>query len=406
MNTTNTGFSRARQTIRNLLKSARARWKITAAVAGAVLAALAFMLPGEKPAPAPERTESSHAADSVVVLDSTARRLAGIEVLAATAQGPSSLTANGTITYDANRVSMISSRVDARVVTVRADLGQAVSAGSVLAILASAEVGRTRGDLERAQANLDIARRNLERERRLFAQQITPQKELLEAEGLYRSALADVQSARASLSAVGAAGGNGGTFSLSTPINGVVVERNASPGQSVGPSTNLFIVADLRELWITVDVYEKDLPRIREGAAATVLPVALNGESFMGRVTYAGGIVDTASRTFKVRVEVANSNLRLRPGMFAQVRIATVGGGTQGSLSIPETAIQDINGRPAVFLQDGPAGRYVARTVAVGQKNGDGTITVAGIQAGELVVVKGAFQLKSELTKASFAEDE
>ena len=345
--------------------------------------------------------------DTIVRLDSVAQRLAGIEIISVTPTSTSELTANGTITYDADRVSVISSRVDAHIVAVRADLGQSVGVGGLLAILESAEVGQTRGELDRARANVEIARRNYEREERLFREQISPQKEMLDAEAAYRSAEADYRSAASKLRAIGAAEGQGGVFSLRSPISGTIVERHASPGLTVGPATNLFTVADLRNVWITVDVYEGDLTRVQRGAAATVLPTALSGESFLGRVTYAGGVVDAASRTFKVRVDVANSNFRLRPGMFALVKIATPIAATGGSIAIPEVAVQDLDGRQVVFLASASPEVFIARTVKTGSARGDGSIVVtSGLSGGERLVTKGAFQLKAELTKASFSGDE
>jgi cobalt-zinc-cadmium efflux system membrane fusion protein len=318
---------------------------------------------------------------------------------------------NGSITFDANRVSVISSRAEGRVLSVRADLGQAVGAGAVLATVQSAEVGATRGDLERARVGVDVARRNYEREQRLFAEQITPQKEMLEAEAAFRTAQADYNSAVSKLGAIGATDGSGATFGLVTPVSGTIVDRNASPGQVVGPTTNLFTVADLRHVWITVDVYEKDLARVHQGAHASVVPSALSSESFPGRVTYAGGIVDSATRTFKVRVEVENAALRLRPGMFAQVRIQTPATGGASVIVVPEIAVQDLNGKPVVFVAAGgiagATGRYVVRFVTVGPRVGDGTMVITdGLRAGERIVGKGAFQLKAELTKASFGDED
>lgn len=342
--------------------------------------------------------------DTIVTLDSTAQRLAGIEIIPVIPGTAGELSANGIFTYDADRVSVISSRVDAHIVAVRADLGQSVGVGGLLAILESAEVGQTRGELERARSNVEIARRNYEREERLFREQISPQKEMLDAEATYRSAEADYRSAAAKLRAMGAVGGQGGVFDLRSPIGGTVVERHASPGLTVGPSTNLFTVADLRNVWITVDIYEGDLHRIQAGAAATVLPTSLGGESFLGRVTYAGGVVDAASHTFKVRVDVANSNFRLRPGMFALVKIATTGSGTPGdAVAVPEVAVQELNGRQVVFVATAKPGVFVARTVTTGVSRADGTTPiVSGLSGGERLVVKGAFQLKAELTKATF----
>ena len=349
-------------------------------------------------------------ADSVVTLDSTAMRLAGIEMQALVPSSQAELVANGTITYDANRVSVIASRAEGRLVSVRADLGQAVRAGTVLAILESPEVGGVRGDLERARATVEIARKNYDREKRLYEEQISPQKELLDAEATLRTAEADHASALTRLRALGAASGDGATFGLATSVSGTVVERNASPGQTVGPSTNLFTVADLGHVWITVDVYEGDLVRVRHGATATVAPTAFPGQMFPGRVTYAGGVIDTTSRTFKVRVDVDNPGHRLRPGMFAQVRIeaprdAKTDAPAPSVLTVPEVAMQELNGRQVVFVAAGTPGRFVARTITTGARAGNGTITVTqGLSAGERIVVKGAFQLKAELTKTTFGE--
>jgi cobalt-zinc-cadmium efflux system membrane fusion protein len=345
--------------------------------------------------------------DSVVTLDTTAQRLAGVELLTISSSNSSTLTANGTITFDANLVSVISSRAEGRISEVRTDLGQKVRAGEVLATAQSAEVGATRGDLERARVGVDVARRNFEREKRLFAEQITPQKELLEAEGAFRTAEADFKSAESKLRALGATSGEGASFGLATPVSGTVVERNASPGQVVGPTTNLFTVADLRRVWITVDVYEGDLARVLQGAKVSVVPSALASEAFPGRVTYAGGVVDSSTRTFKVRVDVNNAALRLRPGMFARVDIETPVTGGAGAIVVPEIAVQELGGKQIVFVAQDVPGRYIARAVTLGPRAGQGTVVVAtGLQPGDRIAVKGAFQLKAELTKASFGSEE
>ena len=252
-----------------------------------------------------------------------------------------------------------------------------------------------------------MAQRNNEREKRLYEESISSQKEMLEAENAYRTAQADLKGTRSKLRALGAATARGGTFGLASPISGVIVERHATPGQIVGPETDLFTVADLRHVWITVDLYETDFGRVRNGAPAQVMPSALPADTFPGKVTFAGGIVDSVSRTLKVRVQVENESQRLRPGMFAQVRIATPRKVTHGSLAVPELAVQDLNGTPVVFVATPQPGRFAVRRVTVGGRTGGGMLSVRdGLRPGERVAVKGAFQLKAELTKASFEEDE
>lgn len=350
--------------------------------------------------------------DSIVTLDSTALGLAGIQLAPVVPTGSGGLVANGTITYDANHVSVVAPRAEGHVVAVRADLGSHVGAGTVLAMIESREVGQARGELARARASLEVAQNNYERERRLYAESISSQKEMLEAQGAYKTALAEYDGALTQISGLGAQGGEGGMYGLTSPLSGTVVDRDVMPGQIVGPSTNLFTVADLRHVWITVDVYESDIPRVRTGAPATVVTRAMPGATFRGRVSYAGGVVDTSTRTLRVRVEVENAGQRLRPGMYAEVHIetpqvASAAASDGHAVVVPDLAVQDVNGKPSVFVPAGAPGRFVVRMVTVGPTAGGGRVTILkGLRRGDTVVVKGAFQLKSELMKASFGEDE
>lgn len=393
--------------------AARRRWPVVAF--GGVLLVAVVLLSRRGPdgsglAPAaPALDARAEAVDSVVTLDTTALKLAEIELGHVISTGAEGLVANGTITFDANRVSVVAPRAEGRVTEVLADLGQVVATGAVLARIDSRDVAQTRAELERARASVEVTRSAFERERRLYEQEISSQKDLLEAQGAYKIALAEYQGAVAQLSGLGVETGQGGVFGLTAPLHGTIAERNAMPGQIAGPSTNLFTVADLRRVWITVDVYEGDAPRVRPGAVAEVRPRALPNETFRGRVTYAGGVVDTVSRTMKVRVEVENASLRLRPGMFAQVHLQAPARSDRRApvLVVPQVAVQDLNGHAVVFVPQGPTGRFVARRVTVGAGAGSGLVAITiGLHAGEAIVTKGAFQLKAELTKSSFGEKE
>lgn len=351
-------------------------------------------------------SEAPKLTDSVVTLDSAAQRLAGIEVVTVSQQMQGELSVSGAITFDAERVSVIAPRAEGRMLRMMADLGDRVAAGQVVATVESPEIGQIRGDLDRARAATDVAKRNYEREKRLYEQNISPQKEMLDAEGLYRTAEADIRSAQSKLQTYGATTGEGGSYGLTSVVSGTVVERNGSPGQIVGPTTNVYTVADLRHVWITVDVYEADFKRVRPDAPVTLTPVAFPGESFAGRVRAMGGVVDTSSHTFKVRVHVENPQERLRPGMFAQVRIKTPSvAAAIGAVSVPDLAVQELEGKSVVFVATSVPGRFQVRAVVVGSRTGTGELVITkGLSPGERVVVKGAFQLKAELTKATLGD--
>ncbi len=405
--------------LREFVAMARRRWPVAAALLLVVLVIVAVRSRRDSipaPAEASGSTETAAGAgsgktvDSVVTLDSAALRLVEIQVAPVAAYGSQGLLANGTITFDANHASVVAPRAEGRIAGVRADLGQRVSPGSILALIESQEVGQARGELARARASLDVAQKNYEREKRLFEQSISSQREVLEAEGTYKVAQAEYTSTVARISGLGARTGEGGVYGLESPISGEIVERNAMPGQVVGPANTLFTVADLRHVWITVDVYENNAGRVRRGAVAIITPRALPDETFRGRVTYAGGVIDTASRTLKVRVEVDNAGLRLRPGMFAEVRIegpADPRPAADRTVLAPELAVQDLRGATVVFVPGALPGRFIARRVTLGARAGSGLVTILlGLRLGDTVVTKGAFQLKAELTKASFGEAE
>ena len=394
------------------------RTLILSGVGLVVVGALIVLMVGRDdamPAGASAASARPGAMDSVVTLDTTAQRLAGIELGSAQLGSGNSLTANGTITFDANHVSVVAPRAEGRIVEVLADLGQRVAAGAVLAIVESPEVGETRGDLERARAAVSVSKRNYEREKRLYEQEISPQKEMLDAEVLYRTAEADLRSAESKLRTYGAFSGRGGSYGLRSAVSGTVVDRNASPGQIVGPNASIFTVADLSHVWITVDVFESDLGRVHEGAAAVITPTAAPGTKYPGRVSFAGGVVDSTSRTVKVRVLVENTTRQLRPGMFARVTIAAPSGTPAVGVTVPAEAVQEIDGKSVVFVAVG-TGRFVARSVVLNAplsgmesvaSGSAPTVTVLkGLQPGERLAVKGAFQLKAELTKASFAGED
>lgn len=393
---------------------ARSKWAIVAG--GVILLVGAWTVArldhggGTKPAAAEEKgvTKEGSSSDSLVTLDSASLRNAGIELARAAEVGSAALTANGTITFDANRSSVVAPRAEGRVITMQADLGMHVGRGSVLAILESADVGQARGELERARATLEAAQKNHERERRLFDQMVSSQKELLEAEAAFRTARAEFEGAMARLSGLGARGGRGGTYELVSPVAGSVVERNGMPGQVVGPTTTLFTVADLSRVWITVDVYESDAARVRRGTPAIVTPRALSGQEFRGRVTYAGETVDTATRTVRVRVELSNPQRRLRPGMFASVRFETLAEADPAArlgAVVPDVAVQDVGGASVVFVPGRIPGQFIMRRVTVAGPPSGGMVTLAsGVRPRDRVVVAGAFQLKSELLKGSFKD--
>lgn len=362
---------------------------------------------GEPSAAAVATTAADSAGESdVVVLDTTSIRLGGIRVATVDSVTTSGLQVTGSIAYDANRVSHVGSRTDSRVLTVRADLGSRVASGAALAILESADVGQLRAEERQGEELVAIARENFAREQRLEAQGISSRKELLLAEAELRRSEAALRSTEERLAVLGAAHdhGAGAAYSLVAPIAGTVVGRNASLGEVVGPSDVLFTVADLSVVWIELDIFERDLSRVRAGQSVVVTVTAYPGRRFPGRLAYVGEILDPTKRTVRARVEVPNANASLKPGMFATASIQ-VGGGGPAMAVVPQAAVQEVGGRKVVFVPGDAPGEFRPVPVVVGETvDGDRVTILSGLRPGSHFVVTGAFALRSELAKGEIGE--
>lgn len=357
-------------------------------------------------APAGTAAAEEHEGQEVVALDTAAIRLGGIQVSEVEAITTSALAVTGSITFDANLVSHVGSRSAGRIIAVQADLGARVQRGQALAILESVEVGQIRAEEREAEALLRIAQENHAREQRLAEQGISSRKELLEAEAQLRRAEAALHSAEDRLEVLGASHdhGAGGKFTLVAPFAGVVVARDANLGEMATPADTLFIVADLSEVWIELDIFERDLARVQRGQSVAVMVTAYPGKIFPGRIVYVGDLLDPAKRTVRARVEIPNPDGALKPGMFATANIQ-VGGGGQPLAVVPQDALQTINGRRVVFVPGDKPGEFRVVPVQVGPTiDGDRVIILSGIAPGTRVVTAGAFALRSELSKGEIGE--
>lgn len=339
-----------------------------------------------------------------LVLDTTAIRLGGIQVAAAESVSTTGLSVTGTIAYDANRVSHIGSRTNGRIVAMRADLGARVRRGQVLALLESAEVGQIRAEERQAEELVQIARENYAREQRLAEQGISSRKELLDAEAELRRNEAALRSAETQLRVLGAGHGTGGQFGVAAPFAGIVVARDASLGEMAEPTDTLFTVADLSHLWIELDVFERDLARVRAGQPVEITVTAYPGRTFPGKIVYVGDVLDPAKRTVRARVEIVNSDGVLKPGMFATASIQTGAGGPAVAV-VPLDAIQDFEGRKVVFVPGDKPGEFRPVPVELGATlDGDRVIIRSGLAPGNHVVTSGAFALRSELGRDEVGE--
>ena len=346
-----------------------------------------------------------------VKLTPDAIKQAGIEtapVVSGSLENPLNLT--GEIVFNEELLARVRSRIPGRVVRIAADYGQAVKPGSVLAIIDSVELTQAHMASRQAAARFNAAQKSYDRACQLYEGKAISLAELQERQARLEVERADLENAQSRLRLLGAAGDaslpkgsqagsgtleSGSVFALRSPIAGRVVDRKITPGLVVKEDDELFTVADTSTLWCFVQIPEKDLSLVKIGSPATVTAGSLPGDQFSGKIDYLADMVDKDSRTVRARVRVPNPQNRLKAGMFADIALQK---GRRQTLSIPESAILTAGGEPFVFVEMSP-GLYQKHVVKTGTKSGGRLEVLAGLEAGEPVVVQGGFTLKSELEK-------
>lgn len=344
---------------------------------------------------------------NVVELSLDAQKRAGIEIATArTSTVQAEVKATGSVQPIDSQIAHLRPLAKGRVEQVLVKVGDRVERDQVLARLDNIEAGELTTQATGAQAELQRlkiqeanARRQAERSRSLVEIGAVPAKEAEAAEAEARALEQAIRTQESTIAGIemrlkrfGAnTGAEASATAIRAPFAGVVVSAEAARGDVVDSASVLFSVADLSRVYIEAQVYEKDLGKIRVGQPAFITVDAYAGQSIQGRVAAIRDILNPQTRTAAVRCEVANPDGRLRLEMFASLVIPTTD--THTALALPAGAVQTINRRQIVFVRKAEL-HFEAREVQV---IGDGSLAeiAAGLQEGEPVVVKGAFQLKS-----------
>jgi len=315
-----------------------------------------------------------------------------------------------TVVPNHHATAHITALVRGRVLDVYVDFGQQVKAGDVLARLYSGELGMAQSSYLRAGARLYVAERAYERAKILLQEKVIGLAELQRREGEMLSARAERREAQDRLRLLGMTESQisrldrdqiiRSNISITAPFDGRVILRNLTKGEVVEVTHRLFTIADLSEVWVLADIPEKDIPFILRSERTNgeqYVEVRLNAypdEVFHGKVTYIGDVLDVATRTMNLRIELSNPEGKLKPEMYATVRVYSRS--MEDALTVPENAVQRDRDRHFVFVRLDPE-TFKARDVKLGDSNGKQVVIVDGLREGEQVVTSGGLILKSEL---------
>jgi cobalt-zinc-cadmium efflux system membrane fusion protein len=275
--------------------------------------------------------------------------------------------------------------------------------------LDTVELDQTCSEYLKAKSRQELALSNLKREETLFEKKVSPEKDVLRARQELSEVEADLLLVKEKFRLLGIdvsqvdlqknrGGINHPLLPIPSLIDGVVLEKSVIQGEVVSPEKALFTVADLSTLWVLIDLYEQDAPRLKTGTAVKVSVTAFPDKDFRGTLSYIGDVVDEKVRKVTARVTVANTSGILKPGMFAIVLINTKAAEGKKMLAVPEEAVFLDGSERYIFIREGD-GRFVVRRVSVGPASDTKIEIKEGLKMGEEVVTKGVFTLKSELKK-------
>lgn len=390
-----------------------------AAVAAAVALALGLAACGEesgKDAPAAQGAKADdhdgekngegkddHAEEATeLTLTSEEAERAGVKVEEVKAQAlGETVVVTATIYPDQDRLVRVSPRIEGRILSAPAKLGDTVRAGQMLATLDSVEVGETHAAWTQAQAELRIAEADFKRAESLNAEEVIPRKDFLRAQADRDKAASTVRAAADRLRLLGGAQGARGNgvsgFAVTAPFAGTIIEKKVTLGELATPSEPMFTVADLGRVWIQAALPEAALAKVRVGAQAKVTVPAYPGETFTGKVGHIGAMLDKDTRTVAARIEVPNADGRLKPEMFATATIEAVGEKRE-AIALPDAAIVLLEGKPTIFVFE--QGAYEAREVEPGERIAGRTVLNSGVKPGDQVVTEGAYALKARKLKS------
>ncbi|MES2003368.1 MAG: efflux RND transporter periplasmic adaptor subunit [Bacteroidota bacterium] len=296
------------------------------------------------------------------------------------------LTLSGEVSFNENNVNKIYPRNSGQVIESKVTLGDKVSAGQVLAIVKSADVAGNYADLSSANADINIAKRQMDNTENLYKNGIASEKEYTEAKQNYEKTLAVKNKIQSLITINGGNNSNsGGTYSIVSPIDGYIVEKKLNAGNFIRSDMGdyLFTVSDLKNVWVNANVFEADISKVKAGYAVKVTTLAYPDKFFNGTIDKVSEVLDPSSKTMKARIRLDNSERLLRPEMFAKVVVTNKE--NKVAITIPTKALISLNGKSYVVIYNSASDMNIAE-VNILKSAGEKTYINSGVTEGQKII--------------------
>lgn len=351
-----------------------------------------------------QRGQRAWGPDEVIELSKEEMKMIEIQTVKAEFKSMRShQAAMGKVLAHPMKKAIVSYAFSARISQIHVRIGDWAKAGQKLITLQSEEVGTAKSDFYKAMADYELAKVNFEREKSLFDRGVGAKKNYIAAEAELKVAEANLNASEKKLHVLGFSEKQvqaisethqiNPVISLYAPISGKIIENKAVLGAMIDQETEILTIMDPTLLVIDAEIYEKDIAQIGISQDVEVSVPAYPEETFKGRISYISDVLKEETRTITVRTELENKSQKLKPGMFADIKIFL--NHQSEALVLPAEAILDEKDEKLVFLKKN--GKYLPVIVEIGAKEGGYVEIVKGIQEGDEVVTKGSYQLKSKL---------
>jgi RND family efflux transporter MFP subunit len=314
-------------------------------------------------------------------------------------------------------------RVNGRLQAVNVKLGDSVRQGQIIARVEDLEIREQvrqaeatykvgQASIRQREADLTLAKNNLDRSRNLYERQLLPQQTFDDVDARYQAALAQVDLARAQFEASKARLDELkitlSNTQIVAPVDGFIGKRFLDPGAFASTNAPVASVVDIRTVRMVANLVERDMRRVPKGTPANVEVDAFPGEKFVGHVSRIAPVFDPATRTAEIEIEVPNTDYRLKPGMYSRVQLTI--GTRKDAITVPRNALVDLDGKAGVFVAEAaetpegtrgggpnqaPALTAKFLPVQVGIRDGEHIEVTGGLSEGARVITTGASALKN-----------
>lgn len=311
----------------------------------------------------------------------------------------------GKVRLNEERVAHVVPPVSGVVREVRVRIGESVSAGEVLAVIASRELAEARAQYLSALGRQELASVEFARQKELWEREIMAEQDYLDARQALAEADIALSAAEQTLHALGVGedevrsltapheAGALTELELRAPLGGTIIEMHMVTGEVVSDDSDVLVVADLSKVWIDLDVPQVDLPALRTGQGVVISCPGLSVPEASGVVSFVSPIIDEETRTALARVEIANHSGEWRPGLFVTADVSFERASVP--LLLPKDAVQTIDDEPVVFVP--LDGGFVSVPVVLGRSTSTHVEVVSGLAVGDTYVGQGAYALKAEV---------